>query len=216
MKSFVKAAALAVLGLSVGCAQTTGSNPPSGTPDTPVGTMGTVGPAQVGGTQPGRIPVGQQFDVRLQDPLSSKTATPEQRFDTTTAVDLMQGDTILVPAGSMVRGVVKAVEKAGRIDREGELTLAFDQMVIDGREYAMRALATQVYESGGIREEMKTIGTAGAVGAIVGGLIGGLKGVLIGAAVGTGGVIAATEGKDIELPAGTIIRIRLDTPVQIK
>jgi hypothetical protein len=40
--------------------------------------------------------------------------------------------------------------------------------------------------------------------------------VLIGAAVGTGGVIAATEGKDIELPAGTIIRIRLDTPVQIK
>jgi hypothetical protein len=29
-------------------------------------------------------------------------------------------------------------------------------------------------------------------------------------------VIAATEGKDIELPAGAIVRVRLDSPVQIR
>jgi hypothetical protein len=50
----------------------------------------------------------------------------------------------------------------------------------------------------------------------VGGILGGLEGALIGAVVGGGGVIAATEGKDVELPAGTIIRIRLDTPVRIR
>jgi hypothetical protein len=197
----------------VGCA--TMDNTPN---DTPVGTTGTVSsaPAQVEGGKAGFIPVGQQMDVRLQTPLSSGTAKAEQRFEATTAVDLMQGDNVLIPAGATVRGVVSSVEPAGRVDRSGRMTLAFDQIVVNGREYPMRAMATQVFESGGIREEGKTIGTAGAIGAIVGGIIGGLQGVLIGAAVGSGGVIAATEGKDIELPPGTIIRIRLDQPLQLR
>jgi hypothetical protein len=115
-----------------------------------------------------------------------------------------------------VRGVVSSVDAAGRVERAGRLSLAFDQIVVNGREYPIRALATQVFESGGIREEAKTVGTAGAVGAIVGGILGGLKGALIGAAVGSGGVIAATEGKDVELAAGTVVRIRLDTPLELR
>jgi hypothetical protein len=164
----------------------------------------------------GVIPVGQEIDVRLQTTLNSGTAKAEQRFETTTLVDIKQGDAVLVPAGSPVRGIVRQVHPAGRIDRSGSMTLAFDQITVRGREYTMRALATKAFESGGIREEVGTVGAAAAVGAIVGGIIGGLEGALIGAAVGTGGVIAATEGKDVELPAGTIIRIRLDSPLQIR
>lgn len=185
----------------------------------PVGTTGTTAPTeptQVSGTEPGQIPVGQELDVRLQSPLSSDTATVEQRFQTTTVVDLMQGDRVLVPAGSIVRGVVRSVDDADRVDRKGRLTLGFDQLVVNGREYSIRGMATQVFQSEGIREEAATVGTAGGVGAIVGGIIGGLKGALIGAIVGSGGVIAATEGKDVELPAGAIVRIRLDSPVQIR
>ena len=214
-------ALLGLLVLATGCASSS-QNSPSTTPGPapqPVGTTGTVppeGPAQVNESRPGVIPVGQELDVRLQDSLSSATATTEQRFQATTAVDLMQGDRVLVPAGSTVRGIVSSVQQAGRVDRVGKLTLAFDQVTVNGRAMPMRAMATQVFESGGIREEAKTVGTAGGVGAIVGGLIGGLKGALIGAIVGSGGVIAATEGKDIELPAGTIVRVRLDTPVQVR
>ena len=39
-------------------------------------------------------------------------------------------------------------------------------------------MATQVFESRGIQDEAKTVGTGGAVGAIIGGIIGGLKGAL--------------------------------------
>ena len=131
-------------------------------------------------------------------------------------LDLMQDDRVLIPAGSLVRGIVSNVDKAGNIDRVGRLTLAFDQIAVNGREYPLRAMATEVYESRGVLEEGKTVGTAGAVGAIVGGIIGGVKGALIGAAVGTGGVIAATEGKDIDLPPGTIVRIRLDSPLELR
>jgi hypothetical protein len=193
-------------------------NPPTTTPDQPAGTTGTAGTDinTVSGSRQGVVPVGQLMDVRLQTTLSSATATREQRFEATTAADLMQGDRVLVPAGSTVRGIVSSVDKAGNIDRTGRLTLAFDEIVVSGREYPMRAMATEVYESGGIRDEGRTVGTAGAVGAIVGGILGGLKGALIGAVVGSGGVIAATEGKDIELPQGTIVRIRLDSPLELR
>lgn len=212
--------AAAVLGAFVTCVAcaTTGSTTDSTSGNQPVGTTGTVPsePTQVTSSEPGVIPVGQQIDVRLQEPLSSATATAEQRFETTTVVDITQDGKVLVPAGSVVRGVVRSAEAAGRLDRTGSLTLSFDQIVVQGEEHPLRANATQVFKSGGIREEAGRVGTGGAVGAIVGGIIGGLEGALIGAVVGGGGVIAATEGKDVELPSGAIIRIRLDSPVRIK
>jgi hypothetical protein len=215
MKVMSKALVLAVVLATGGCASMRGGESGS------VGTTGTettsaTGPVQVGTSQQGVVPVGQEIDVRLQEALSSGTATTEQRFQTTTAVDLKQGDDVLVPAGSTVRGFVSAVQPAGRLDRSGSLTLAFDQIVVNGREHPIRGLATQVFESRGLRDEAGTVGTAGAVGAIVGGILGGLKGALLGAVVGGGGVIAATEGKDVELPAGAIVRVRLDTPVELK
>ena len=219
MKIFRNMAGVAALVACVGCADTMNDNPPVSTPDQPVGTTGAPNPSdptQVNTSARGVVPVGQMIDVRLQTALSSATATKEQRFEATTAADLMQGSTVLIPAGSTVRGVVSNVEKAGNIDRTGNLALAFDQVVINGREYPLRAMATQVFESRGVLDEGKTVGTAGAVGAIVGGILGGLKGALIGAVVGSGGVIAATEGKDIELPPGTIIRVRLDSPLQLR
>lgn len=189
-----------------------------GTQNQPVGTTGTApaGPVQVNSSSRGVLPVGQLVDVRLQDTLSSATAQVEQRFEATTVVDLEQDGRVLVPAGSVVRGVVSSVSPAGRVDRTGSMTLSFDRLTVDGRDYDLRAMATGAFQSRGIRDEMGTVGTAGTVGAIVGGIIGGLDGALLGAVVGAGGVIAATEGTDVQLPAGTIIRIRLDSPVELR
>jgi len=33
--------------------------------------------------------------------------------------------------------------------------------------------------------------------------------------IGGGGTIAATEGKDVTLPPGTILRVRMDSPPEI-
>ena len=173
------------------------------------------GPTQVNNSAPGMIPVGQEVDVRLQSTLSSETSKVEQRFDATTAVDLMQNGRVLIPAGSTVRGVVSDVKRPGRIERQGSLTLSFDELVIRGRPYPIRGMATQVFESGGIRDEVGTAGVGAGVGGVIGGLLGGLKGAIIGAVIGAGGAIVATEGKDMHLPAGSIIRIRFDSPVNV-
>lgn len=200
----------------VGCGATTAQTTPNTTPTSTQGTS-TVpsGPVEVNSGQPGAISAGQELDVRLQTTLSSETATVEQRFEATTVVDAMQNGRVLIPAGSVVRGVVTDVKRPGRIDRAGALTLSFDQVVIRGREYPIRAMATQVFESGGIREEAGTAGAGAGVGAVVGGLLGGLKGAILGAVIGAGGAVVATEGKDVTLPAGSIIRIRLDSPLRV-
>ena len=162
------------------------------------------------------IPAGQEIDVRLQTELSSDTAQVEDRFEATTAVDLYRGNEVLIPAGAVMRGVVSSVNRASRTDRKGSLTVAFDQVTVNGRSYPMRGIVTQALESEGIRGEAGRIGAGSAVGAIIGGIMGGVKGALLGVLIGGGGTIAATEGKDAVLPAGTVLRVRLEQPLQIR
>jgi hypothetical protein len=159
--------------------------------------------------------VGAEFDVRLQTPLSSSTATVEQRFEATTIVDYAgEGGRVLVPAGSLVRGFVSSVRPAGRLDRRGSLTLSFDEIRIGLRSYRLRASVTRALDSK-MSEDAQRIGAGAVVGAIVGGIIGGSKGALVGVLVGAGGTIAATEGADVDLPVGTILRLRVDQPVEL-
>lgn len=162
------------------------------------------------------IPVGQELDIRLQTPLSSDTAQVEDRFEATTIVDMYEGNQLLVPAGSVLRGVVSSVKRAGRVERKGVLTLSFDQITVDGRDYPIRATVTQAIESSGVRGEAGKIGTAAGVGAIIGGILGGFKGALAGILIGGGGTIAATEGNDVKLDVGTILRIRFDSAVPLE
>jgi len=164
----------------------------------------------------GVIPVGTEFDVRLQEPLSSATAVVENRFEATTMVDLYSDDHVLVPAGSVMRGIISSVNKAGRVERRGSLTVAFDQVTVRGHAYPIRATVTQALESEGIKGEAGRIGAGASVGAIIGGILGGFKGALAGILIGGGGTIAATEGQDVALPAGTVLRVRLDSPLDLK
>jgi hypothetical protein len=168
-------------------------------------------------SNPNEVPADTEFDVRLQDSLSSATAKVEDRFDATTAVDLRdERGRVLVPAGSTMRGVINSVQKATRTERTGKLTVAFDRLTIDGRSYPIRATVTQALESEGIRGEMGKIGIGAGAGAVIGAILGGAKGALAGILIGGGGTIAATEGKDVELPAGTMLRVRLDSPVDLQ
>jgi hypothetical protein len=162
------------------------------------------------------IPVGTELDVRLQQSLSSATAAVEDRFEATTLVDLKEGDRVMIPAGSVMRGVVSSVTKTTRVERKGSLTLAFDQVRINGRDYPIRGTVSQAIVSEGIKGETTKIGAGAGVGMIIGGILGGVKGALAGILIGGGGTIAATEGKDVELAAGTVLRVRLDSGLNLR
>jgi hypothetical protein len=160
------------------------------------------------------LPVGSEFDVRLQTSLTSATARVEQRFEATTILDYTVNGTVVVPAGSLVRGFVSSVRAAGRVDRRGSLTLSFDELRVGNRTYQVRAAVTQAID-GKLGEDARRIGAGAVAGAILGGILGGGRGALLGVLVGGGGTIAATDGTDVELPAGTILRVRLDQRVDL-
>lgn len=63
--------------------------------------------------------------------------------------------------------------------------------------------------------EAGTIDAGAGIGGIVGGILGGVQGAVLGAVIGTGGAVVATEGKDVQLPAGSIIPLRFDTAVDV-
>lgn len=174
------------------------------------------GDRQPTSTRRGEVPAGAEIDVRVERELSSETAQVEDRFTATTVVDLYQGNDVLIPAGSTLRGVVSSVNKATRTDRKGSLTVAFDQVTVRGRSYPIRATVTQALESEGIKGEAAKIGAGAGVGAIIGGILGGAKGALLGVLIGGGGTIAATEGTDVKLPAGTVLRVRFDQALQMR
>jgi hypothetical protein len=167
--------------------------------------------------RPGRIvtvPVGTQFEVRMQQPLESGTAKLEDRFEATTLADVtVQGQTA-IPAGSLARGFVSSVKPAGKISRTGSLTLSFDELRIGETSIRLRASVVQALDPK-MSEDVSKISVGAAAGGVVGGLIGGVKGALLGVLIGAGGTIAATEGSDVKLPMGTVLRIRIDQPLEV-
>lgn len=163
----------------------------------------------------GEVPTGTEIDVRIQSALSSATAMVEDRFEGTTLVDLTIDGRTLVPAGSLLRGIVTSVTPATRTNRRAEMTVSFDQITIGTRSYPMRGMVTQAIEGEGIRGDAGRAGAGAGVGAIIGGLLGGFKGAVAGILIGGGGAIAATEGKQVELPQGTVLRVRFDTPLRV-
>lgn len=164
----------------------------------------------------GEVPTGTELDVRLQGRLSSRDAQVEDRVEATTEVDLLRGERVLVPAGSVLTGQVTEVSRASRTERKGELTLRFDRIKVGRDTRPLRASVVGALESEGLRGEAGRIGAGAGVGAILGGVLGGLKGAIAGIVIGGTGAVVATEGKDVELLAGTILRVRMDSPLSLR
>jgi hypothetical protein len=180
-----------------------------------VGDRSTTDRGRIGSTRTLEIPSGTEVDVRLVTALTSDTAQVEDRVEATTMVDLFNGNTVIVPAGSVMTGWVTSVDRASRTDRKGSLTIEFNRVRINNRNYDTKAYVTQALESDGLKGEAGRIGAGSAVGAIIGGILGGVKGAVAGILIGGGGVIAATEGKDVHLPEGTVLRVRFDSAVPL-
>jgi hypothetical protein len=145
--------------------------------------------------------------------LNSGTARVEDRFDATTIVPYERDGRLLVPAGSVMRGIVNSVTPASRgVNRKGELTLVFDRFTIDGRTYSIRATVMQALQG---EADTGRVAAGAGVGAIIGGILGGMRGALTGILIGGGGTVAATEGNEVDLAPGTVLRVRLDAPLDV-
>jgi hypothetical protein len=156
-----------------------------------------------------RVPVGAEVMLRLEDPLSSRTARREDRFEASLLSPLRAGRAIAVPAGARARGVVRSVEPAERGTQGGRLELEFDSLWIGSERLPLRGRVVSIDDNTG-SDRARKAGLGAVLGGVVGGVLGGKKGAVIGVIVGGGGAVAASKGDEVELPEGTVLVLRLD------
>jgi len=173
----------------------------------------SVAPAAGKAFQARTVPAGKTLDMLLQTPLSSATAKLDQRFEGMIVQDLTMDGKVAVPSGSAVRGFVGSFKTSGQAEHQGQLTLAFDDLRIGEQVVRLRATVAVVLDpkNQGPGDPTRTM-TAPVIGANTGQGPAAFTGVTI----GNGGTILSTNGSDVMLPPGVIVRIRLERPLEIK
>jgi hypothetical protein len=80
-------------------------------------------------------PPGSSVRVRLVSELSSATATKGEPVEAVLSRPLFDGDRLILPQGSRLRGTVAQVQPARRLSRNGQLRVVFHELVLpDGVE----------------------------------------------------------------------------------
>ncbi|MGH9779894.1 MAG: hypothetical protein ACRD5I_15945, partial [Candidatus Acidiferrales bacterium] len=180
-----------------------------------------------------RVAEGTKIRFTINQGLSTKTAREGDDFSGVVSQSVRQGDRVVIPEGSVIRGRVSHVQRPGRVKGRGELGLRFDELELpSGETYDLSASLTSLDESekesvdeegqvksqGTKTRDAATIGGGAGIGAIIGAIAGGGKGAAIGAgggaAAGTG-LVLLTRGKDVELKRGSTVAIQLDRPLTL-
>ncbi|MBZ5666443.1 MAG: hypothetical protein LAO30_17750 [Acidobacteriia bacterium] len=75
------------------------------------------------------LPDGSVVHARLVTPLSSATAHKGQDVEAVLSQPLMDGDRLILPQGSRLKGTVKQAQPARRMKKNGQLRIAFSELV---------------------------------------------------------------------------------------
>lgn len=165
------------------------------------------------------IPEGTTLPVVLETSLSSSASKAGDTVVGKLVSDVTSGERVLVPAGSELRGRVTAAVDAGRVKGRARLAFVFDTLVVEGRTHEVATQAIDITAGKNHKRDAAIIGggalAGGIIGAIADGKGGAGKGVLIGGAAGTGAVLA-TKGKEISLPAGTQVNVKLNAAAPLE
>ena len=164
------------------------------------------------------LPAGTGFDMAVSDSISSRTAHVGDAVTAMVAQPVRNSaGRIVIPAGTVVQGVITDIKPASNTRATGTLTIAFSTMNVRGREYsvnlAVDSLETTHVKRGIEGADAARVGAGAAAGAIAGRLLGkNKKGTIIGGVVGAGAgavVSARVKDMDIVLPAGARVIVRL-------
>lgn len=164
------------------------------------------------------IPAGTSVTVRLQQRLTSASATRGERFTAVLEQPLISGDRVVVPAGTMVEGHLVSARHSGRLHHPGALGLTLDSMIINDRYIPL--VTTEVVAHGGSHKKRNWgyIGGGTGGGAVIGALAAGGQGALIGSGIGAaaGTTTALLTGKkDVRFSSERLLQFRLDREVDL-
>ncbi len=163
---------------------------------------------------------GTPITVRTTSRISTKSAGEGETFDATLEEPLEADGVILAPKGARVEGTIVDADAGGRVKGKASLTVGLRALVLDdGRRIPIRTSTDVRTAQGSAKKDAVKVGIASGIGAAIGAIAGGGKGAAIGAGVGAGagtGTVLMTRGQAAEIPAETVLRFTLSSPVTIE
>src|SRR5262249_23448185 len=128
------------------------------------------------------------------------------------------GGASVLPAGSVLRGDVVSVQRAGKVKGRASIALRFSTLTARGQAYPVVARVSRVAPATKASDARK-IGIPAAAGAAIGAIVGGGKGALVGTAIGGGAgtaVVLSTPGKPVTLERGRVMTVSLARSVDVR
>jgi hypothetical protein len=110
---------------------------------------------------------------------------------------------------------------SGGVTGSPDMVLDIQSMTVSGRWYLLSTTGLKQDAGTGIGTNQRTavaVGGGAAVGTIIGAIAGGTKGAAIGALIGAAGgagVQVLNKGKDVRVPAETLLTFRLSAPANL-
>jgi hypothetical protein len=167
------------------------------------------------------IPSGTRISVRNDEAIDSQNASAGQTYSAT-VIQEVQGEAgeVLIPKESPAELVVRHVS-SGSATGSSQLVLDLKSITVNGHRYHVSSEEVTQSGNAGLGKNRRTaemVGGGAVLGTLIGAIAGGGKGAAIGAAAGgaAGGTAQVlTRGKQVKVPAETILNFQLDQPLRL-
>lgn len=150
------------------------------------------------------LAAGTEIDLVLQTMLSASLAKADDRFDAVMVSAKLPPESMQPVSAATVRGFLSSVRRPG--PGRSALTLSFEEIHATAKPQRLRGSVVQVFQ--GMRSDPSENAAATAK---YRGLVP-MPGILI----DIPGTVTSVDGKEVLLPPGTILRVRLEQPVTIR
>ena len=164
------------------------------------------------------LPAGTVITVKTTSALQSSTMKQGDTFETVIDEDIVADQTVVIPAGSRVRGVVAMASKATR-QESGVLDVVFDRLMhTDGTTYQIQGKLTSADTTerrqidANPNQRVVLVGGRGGIGAAIAGA---------GSSSNRNNILGAlgallSEGMDVNVPTGTPIAVELERALTLR
>jgi hypothetical protein len=162
------------------------------------------------------IPAGTRVPVRTNERIDVRDARDGRVFTGVIESDVLdESGSVAIPRGSNAELIIRNVSR-------DEMALDMESVSVNGRRYAVSTTdMTRGGQRQGVGANKRTgeyVGGGAVLGTIIGAIAGGGKGAAIGAAVGAAGGAGTqvlTRGRNVNVPAESVLTFRLDQPLRV-
>jgi hypothetical protein len=160
------------------------------------------------------VPVGTSISVRTNEPIDIRDTADGRIYMGVVSQDVLDRDgNVAIARGSNAELIVRNVG-------EHDLALDLESISVNGRRYIVSTENRTVGKEGVGKNERtaKYVGGGALLGTIIGAIAGGGKGAAVGAIAGGAagaGAQVYTRGREVQVPAESLLTFRLDRPLVI-